>query len=87
MPVPRAAQKTSGLHSIAESIEKDFVGDIYVITDKEKKGFPYSLFSITDLKEKTGMSLNSFKPTPQPSTLTATVVITLTKPKAYPPDL
>lgn len=49
MPVPRAAQKVSGLHSVAESIEKDFVGDIYVITDKEKKSFPYSLFSITDL--------------------------------------
>lgn len=49
MPVPSAAQKVTGLHSIAGAIEKDFVGDIYVITAKEKSSFPFSLLPITDL--------------------------------------
>lgn len=49
MPVPRTALKVIGLHSIAEAVDKDAFGDIYVITDKESAGFPHSLFPITDL--------------------------------------
>lgn len=51
MPVPRNAQRIQGIQSIAEAIENDMVGDIYVITVKTKETFPSSLFSIVDLNK------------------------------------
>lgn len=51
MPVPRNAQKIHGINSIAYAVEKDFIGDIYVITDKTKASFPSSLFPIAELNK------------------------------------
>lgn len=49
IPVPRNAQSIQGIQSIADAIENDMVGDIYVITEKTKETFPSSLFYIENL--------------------------------------